>query len=173
MALTGKTRRSIVMAAILTVVSSVAASAAPRTIGEAGRWRAVEAIRDGQRYCYVISTPTRRTPEGLKRDPGFFFVLTLPRPSGTGTEASVGFGYPVNPTGNVVSVDGEAFVLVTRGETGWLEQTTDEPRLLKAMRAGAEIRVMAQSARGNRTVDTYSLGGFSRALALLQKTCRP
>lgn len=173
MALTRKIARSIAAATLVTSLSAATAFAAPRTIGEAGRWRAVEALRDGQRHCYVISTPTRRTPEGLKRDPGFFFVLTLPRTSGTATEASVGFGYPVKPSGNVVSVDGVGFVLVTRGETGWLEQTTDEPRLLEAMRAGAEIRVMAHSARGNRTVDTYSLDGFSRALAILRKRCRP
>lgn len=149
------------------------AAAAQRLIAEVGGWRAVEAVQGGRRHCFVVSVPTQRLPLELKRDPGSFFVSLRPKSAGGATEASIEFGFPLVPTGNVVSVDGEGFVLMTRGETAWLEQEADEARLLKAMRAGLDLRVAARSTRGNQTTDVYGLKGFSSALAELQKRCRP
>ena len=149
------------------------AMAERRLIAEVGTWRAIEAKEGGRRYCFVIAAPTQRTPLDLKRGPASFFVSLRSKSAGGGTEISIEFGYPVAPTGNVVSVDDEGFVLVTRHETGWLEQEADEARLLKAMRAGLDLRVSARSARGNQTTDVYGLRGFSGALAELQKRCRP
>ena len=153
--------------------TTVPAVATQRLIAEVGAWRAIEAVQDGRRHCFVIASPTQRTPLELKRDPASFFVSLRPKAAAGGTEISIEFGYPLTPTGNVVAVDDEGFVLVTRDETGWLEQDVDEARLLKAMRAGLDLRVTARSARGNRTTDVYGLRGFSSALAELQKRCRP
>lgn len=166
------------VAAVASVVVGVLAAATPASaeqtlIAEVGAWRAIQAVQGGRRYCFVIASPTQRTPLELKRDPASFFVSLRPKSAGGGTEISIEFGYPLTPTGNVVSVDDEGFVLVTRGETGWLEQETDEVRLVKAMRAGLDLRVTARSARGNRTTDVYGLRGFSGALTELQKRCRP
>lgn len=151
----------------------VPAAAEQRLIAEFGSWRAVEAVQRGHRYCFVISTPTQRTPLELKRGPGSFFVSLRPKSAGGGTEVSIEFGYPLMAQGNVVSVDNEGFVLVTRKETAWLEREADEARLLQAMRAGLDLRVTARSARGNRTTDVYGLRGFTAALAELRKRCRP
>lgn len=149
------------------------AVAEQRLIAEVGTWRAIEAVQGGRRHCFVIASPTQRTPLELKRDPASYFVSLRPKAAGGGTEVSIEFGYPLTPTGNVVSVDEEGFVLLVRNETAWLEREEDEARLLKAMRAGLDLRVTARSARGNRTTDVYGLRGFSGALAELQKRCRP
>lgn len=161
----------IVLASCL--VAGAAAAADRRLIAEVGTWRAIEAIQGGRRHCFVIAAPTQRTPLELKRDPASFFVSLRPKSAGGGTEVSIEFGYPLTPTGNVASVDDEGFALVTRNETAWLVREEDEARLVKAMRAGLDLRVTARSARGNRTTDVYGLRGFSGALAELQKRCRP
>lgn len=166
------------LARISAVATCLVAGIAPvaaeqRLIAEFGSWRAIEAVQGGRRHCFVIAAPTQRTPLELKRDPASFFVSLRPKAAGGGTEVSIEFGYPLTPTGNVVAVDDEGFVLVTRGETAWLEQEADEVRLAKAMRAGLDLRVTARSARGNRTTDVYGLRGFTAALTELQKRCRP
>jgi len=175
--MTGHGDVSRLAAAVSVVVglscAALPAVAAQRVIAEVGTWRAVEAVRNGQRHCFVIAAPTQRTPLELKRDPASFFVSLRSKAAGGGTEVSIEFGYPLAGVGNVVSVDEEGFVLMTRGETGWLEQEVDEARLLKAMKAGLDLRVTARSVRGNRTTDVYGLRGFSGALGELQKTCRP
>jgi len=163
---------------VISIAASLCGTAGPaaaeqQLIAEAGNWRAMEATQGGRHYCFVISSPTQRTPLELKRDPGSFFVSMRPKSAGGGTEVSIEFGYPLTPTGNVVSVDDQGFTLTTRNETAWLEQEVDEARLLKAMRAGLDLRVAARSARGNRTTDVYGLRGFSAALSELQKRCRP
>jgi len=171
-------RNILSLTSIASIVSCLAGAATPavaeqRLIAEVGTWRAIEAIQGGRRHCFVIASPTQRTPLDLKRDPASFFVSLRPKSAGGGTEVSIEVGYPLTPTGNVVSVDDQGFTLVTRGETGWLEQEADEARMLKAMRAGLDLRVTARSVRGNRTTDVYGLRGFSGALAELQKRCRP
>jgi hypothetical protein len=165
------TRAAVLASCVVGGVSP--ALAEQRLIAEVGTWRAIEAMQGGRRYCFVIASPTQRTPLELKRDPASFFVSLRPKATGGGTEISIEFGYPLTPTGNVVSVDAEGFVLVTRNQTAWLTREEDEARLLKAMRAGLDLRVSARSARGNRTTDVYGLRGFSGALAELQKRCRP
>ena len=161
------------MLASCLVAGASPAMAGRRLIAEVGTWRAIEAVQGGRRYCFVVAAPTQRTPLELKRGPASFFVSLRPKSAGGGTEISIEFGYPLVPTGNVVSVDDEGFLLMTRAETGWLEQEADEARLVEAMRAGLDLRVSARSARGNRTTDVYGLRGFSGALAELQKRCRP
>ena len=39
------------------------------------------------------------------------------------------------------------------------------------MRKGQSLKIKAASKKGNVTVDTYSLAGFSDALARVQKDC--
>ena len=164
---------SVVAVAVGLTGVATPAVAEQRLITEVGAWRAIEAVQGDRRYCFVIAVPPQRTPPELKRDPGSFFVSLRPKSKGGGTEASIEFGYPLTPTGNVISVGDEGFALVPRHETAWLAQESDEPRLLEAMRAGLDLRVAARSARGNRTTDVYGLKGFSAALAELQKRCRP
>lgn len=166
------------ISAAVMLVSCFAAGMTPaaaerRLIAEVGTWRAIEATQGGRRHCFVIAAPTQRTPLELKRGPASFFVSLRPKSAGGGTEISIEFGYRLTPTGSVVSVDDEGFVLVSRNETAWLAREEDEARLLKAMRAGLDLRVTARSARGNRTIDVYGLRGFSGAFAELRKGCRP
>lgn len=149
------------------------AAASQQLIVEAGNWRAVTADQGGRHYCFVISSPTQRMPLELKRDPGSFFVSLKPESRGGGTEISIEFGYRLASAGNLVAVDDKSFELISRDQMGWLGKEADEGSLVRAMRAGLDLRVSARSARGNQTTDVYDLRGFSAALAELQKRCRP
>jgi hypothetical protein len=151
----------------------VAAGAEQRLIAEVGHWRAVEANQGGRRYCFVIANPIGRTPPDLKRDPASFFVSLRPPSARAGTEVSIELGFPAAPTGNTLDVDGETWVLTAQKENAWLAREADEARLVEAMRAGHDLRILARSTRGNLTTDLYGLQGFTAALTALRTGCRP
>ena len=52
-----------------------------------------------------------------------------------------------------------------------MQDTSDEQRLIDAMRRGQQAIVTGVSSRGTLTKDTYSLAGISAALAKIHSTC--
>lgn len=148
------------------------AAADQKVLLESGAWRAVEATQAGQKVCFVITSPVTRTPAELKRDPGNLFVTLKSTREGGGSEVSIRFGYRLAQGGHTLSVEARSFVLMPQGETAWLQTADDERSVLSEFRAGRELSVSARSARGNATVDTYSLIGFSAAWDALQRQCR-
>lgn len=154
------------------LVASAAAHADQKILLETGAWRAVEATQGGERVCFVIASPATRAPADLKRDPGNLFVTTKTAREG-GSEVSIRFGYRLAPGGHTMTIDGRAFPLMPQGETAWLQSAGDEKTALSLFRSGRDVQISARSARGNPTVDTYSLIGFSAAFDALARQCRP
>ena len=52
-----------------------------------------------------------------------------------------------------------------------MKNPAKEGQLVDEMRKGAKLQVKAASKKGNMTIDTYSLVGFSQALDRVQKDC--
>ncbi|MCE1237819.1 MAG: hypothetical protein LWW93_15825 [Hyphomicrobiales bacterium] len=166
-------RRALALSAFVVLAASAGPAVADQKILlESGAWRAVEATQAGQRVCFVISQPSTREPATLKRDPGNLFVTWKSSREGGGSEVSIRFGYRLAPNGHSLSVETRSFVLMPQGETAWLQTADDETQVLAQFRAGRDLSVSARSARGNATVDTYSLIGFSAAWDALQRQCR-
>ena len=90
-------------------------------------------------------------------------------------------GYPYGDGGTATAIiDGQSFTLMTdnqpdaNGEaTGWAwpRDPGDEPKIIAAMRRGAEAVIEGRSSRGTSTKDTFSLLGFTAALAAAQNAC--
>ncbi len=154
------------------LAATAAAHADQKVLLENGAWRAVEATQGGEHVCFVISSPTTRAPADLKRDPGNLFVTTKPAREG-GSEVSIRFGYRLAAGPHTMTIDGRAFPLMPQGETAWLQSAGDEKTALSLFRSGRDLQISARSGRGNATVDTYSLIGFSAAFDALERQCRP
>lgn len=156
----------------ISALACLVATSAPadqRHVAASGSWRAVISTDAGERTCFLIASPVSRMPEGLQRDPGHLFVTLLDRRKGT--QISSQLGYPLADVDHAVTIDGRAFASMSRDDTIWLKSAADESAVLAAMRAGRTLEVSVRSRRGNPTVDTYGLDGFSTTLAELQKRC--
>ncbi|NIP75997.1 MAG: hypothetical protein GTN90_08450, partial [Xanthomonadales bacterium] len=62
------------------------------------------------------------------------------------------------------SVGNSNFTMFTEGETAWAPSSDDDNALIAAFRKGANAKVEGTSTRGTKTVDTFSLSGFTAAL---------
>ena len=67
--------------------------------------------------------------------------------------------------GSTVAVDigGNKFDLFTEGENAWTGSSSEDAKLIAALRAGSSATLTAVSSRGTKTVDTFSLSGITAA----------
>ena len=61
--------------------------------------------------------------------------------------------------------------MFTDGDTAWNRGPLDDTKMVKAMRAGIKMTVKGTSSRGTKTTDVFSLKGFSKAYAMMNKKC--
>lgn len=167
---------SLMAAGILAIApraEAQGAPGAPSLIGQYGDWAAYTANSGGQKVCFAIAKPsaTKMNPPGRPRDQAYVFVSTRPHER-VKNEVSFEFGYPLKANLDAnVTIGGANFAMYTQGGGAWIKNAADEPRLLDAMRKGADMTIKGESSRGTETLDTYSLKGISQALDKVAQEC--
>jgi hypothetical protein len=128
--------------------------------------------------CWGVSQPRETVntrdgqPVSVQRSEIRMFVTFRP---GAGAAGEISFtgGYTFAPGSTVtVEIDGATFELFTEGEWSWPGSATDDAALLAAMKKGTTAVMTARSARGTQTVDTFSLRGFTAAMAEAETRCK-
>jgi hypothetical protein len=160
----------------LTLLSALAAgsadAAAPRVLGTFNDWEAYQLIEgNNQRTCYMASQPSKKEPGNVRR--GDVLVFVTHRPADKERDVvNVQLGYPLKSGTDVQLTVGDAkFSLFPNGEAAWTRGAADDKALVGAMMKGAAMTVVGQSERGTRTIDSYSLRGFTAAYREITKAC--
>lgn len=135
-------------------------------------------VEDNPTECWGVSAPKESTARrdgqvvgGLRRGDILLFVSYRP---GSDVEAEVSFtgGYPFASGSNVsIEIGSDRFELFTEGEWAWPASPGDDARLVTAMKRGAQAVVTGLSSRGNTTIDTFSLLGFTAATDEAARRC--
>ena len=127
--------------------------------------------------CWVVSKPTKQfiTRDGkvvtANRSEILFFVTYRPS-SGTKGEVSYTGGYPFKSDSTVSLQVGSAnYNMFVEGEWAWPASPGDDAKIRNALKRGASAIVTGQSTRGKILKDTFSLNGFTSALAEAEKRC--
>jgi hypothetical protein len=128
--------------------------------------------------CWGVSKPkeTVNSKDGkvvsARRGDILMFVTFRP---GSGAKGEVSFtgGYPF-ASGSTVNIDinGKSYELFSEGEWAWPATPADDSGLLAAMKAGSSAVVTGRSGRGTQTKDTFSLQGFTAAMAEAEQRCK-
>jgi hypothetical protein len=136
-----------------------------------GTWGAFQVKEDGGTTCYMAGQPGASKPGNVKR--GKIWLLVTHRPyRNIRDEVSIYIGYPFKSGSEVtVNIDGKTYKMFTDGETAWAPNAKADAQLVKAMRAGSKMVIRGLSSRGTKTVDTYSLKGFTRAHKAIGSAC--
>lgn len=153
-------------------VSVAAASAqTPKAAGSFKDWQAYTYSDKGKKVCYIASTPIESQPENVRRSDIFFLVTHRPGQKVT-DEVNLHLGYPIKPDGPVsVEIEGQRFELDIKDENAWTKSAKQDVKLVAAMIKGNDMTVRGISKRGTRTVDRYSLLGFTAAHKAIDKAC--
>ena len=149
-------------------------------LGRHGDWTAHQFTEKGKRLCLMWSKPKKS--EGKYKRRGEVLALVIHRP-GDQEFGIVSFemGYPFASGKELsVSVDGGQAVRIPAAGGGRPEEDESamshsspevNRRLVSLMRAGAEMVARGESKRGTKTVDAWSLRGFTAAWKAISRAC--
>ena len=142
-----------------------------KPLGTIGGWTAYLADNKTGKVCYLVGHPEKSEPSEMKRKPAMA-MITHRTQDNVSNVVSFDEGYSLNEDNDViVEVGPEKFPLFAKNDTAWA-RTAELDRSIVGALAKAKLAVVkAAPKKGRGTTDTYSLNGFSKALALIDKAC--
>ncbi|MEO1135982.1 MAG: invasion associated locus B family protein [Pseudomonadota bacterium] len=169
-------RLSVVLAALSGLTASflgVSASAQqPEAKATYRDWSVFVRETDGDKVCFAATEAADKSPKSVNHGDVFFLIATWQ--SGAAREQpSLMTGYTLNarpePT---LRIGSDRWEMYTSENEAFIEASSEESRLIRAMREGADMRVSAVSQRGTATSYIISLRGVSAALDRAAQECR-
>lgn len=127
--------------------------------------------------CWAVATAKEsvNTRDGkvvaVRRGDILLYVTYVPDQNVSGQVSFTG-GYPFKKDATIeVNVDGTKFDFFVQGEWAWTKSPEDDAKIIAAMKRGSNAVISAQSERGTKTKDTFSLLGFTAATEEAAKRC--
>ncbi len=149
-----------------------------------GDWNVFANGQGKTRVCYAIAQPQSRSLKTLKRDTAYLFV-TIRKAENVANEVAVMLGFPgkpassqgkataaAAPTDPVLLIGNARYGLVIKDENAWLQNPSEETRLVTEMTRTAKLQVKVTSLRGNGNSDEYALAGFGEAMKRTREECK-
>lgn len=164
--------RAIIGAAAAGAVIAGTATAAPEQVATYKDWFVYTNGTGADKVCYAVSTPKDKSP--VKADHGDVYVMIATWANGAASEQpSFMAGYTMRDAPDPqIRIGSSKFDMFPSGNESFIEEDSDEKRLVAAMRRGADMRLSAMSERGTATEYRFSLLGVSNALDRAAKDCR-
>jgi hypothetical protein len=159
----------------------VAVSPAPRPafgaeqmtrVNTFGDWAVMADANDPHLFCFVTSEPKTSDPQDAPREAPRAYISAWPK-DGIRAEVSflMGFRIKRNAQGTATVGTPAGFRLFGASDRAYVTDSTQELKLVEAMRKGNTMTIAISSDRGANVTDTYSLNGIGQALQKLQETC--
>lgn len=163
----------LILAAGILVAATAGASAQKITrAGQKNDWGLYNYTDQQGKVCYALSVPKEMQPSTLDHGKKMYFVVSHKPGQNVAFEPQFNASYDFQQNSKVeVTVGDKTFVMFTQGNRAWMDNAAEEPQLIAAMRAGADMKVAAKSGRGNPTSYVFSLKGITAALQELT-TCK-
>ncbi|MHA7852262.1 invasion associated locus B family protein [Roseovarius sp.] len=164
------------LAFALTATAGFAQNESTNQVAAETAWSVFE--DNDPRECWAVSSPTEtvNTQDGrvvaVRR--GDILLMTFYRPDAD-VQGQVAFtgGYPFAGGSTVnVNIGGTQFELFTDGEWAWPASTSDDAKIIAAMKRGTDAVFTARSSRGTQTKDTFSLLGYTAAVEEAERRCK-
>ena len=153
---------------------ATAAFAEPKEMLVSKKWGAYRYDNDGKRVCFISSVPTKSEGKYDRNNRGDVRVFVSHGPGKAERDVvQVIAGYRYKPQSDVsLTIDGKNFKLFTIEDRAYAESEEDDRRIITLMKRGSRMTVIGISSRGTKTTDTYSLSGFTKTKAVIDKTCK-
>ena len=134
---------------------------------EKGKWNYVKEID----YCFIGSLPIKSDiPEGKKRGKTYVLVYRINKSPDAIVQIEAGYPYDQNKVVEV-KIDKSLYKFSSEEDTPETAWTDKDKEVIYAMKKGIELTIFGISSRGTKTIDTYTLNGFTKAYNKLTKDC--
>jgi len=166
-------RKLISLSAFTLLAASAGLSMAeePKREGTYKDWTSYSRSSGNDKSCYAITKAKTKSPSSVRHGDIYFMISNWR--SGAATEQpSFLASYPLNPNiapeAKVGSTEIDFYIA---DNEAFIDDVTDEKRLVRAMRSGSTMSVKAQSSRGTRVSYSFSLSGVTAALKKARDAC--
>ncbi len=134
---------------------------------EKGKWNYVKE----NDYCFIGSLPiSSDIPVGKKRGKTYVLVYRINRNPDAIVQIEAGYPYDQNKIVEV-KIDKTLYKFSSEEETPETAWTDKDKEVIYAMKKGIELTIFGISSRGTKTIDTYTLNGFTSAYNKLINNC--
>jgi hypothetical protein len=143
-----------------------------KLLGRFDDWAAYTATSKGSKVCFALARP-KKTPANLARGPVYALVATRPADKVV-NELSIITDYHVMPGSgpSTIEIGGDSYVMYGQNNGFWINNLSEQPRVVDTMRHSAEIAIRGRTVEGAQKNDVYSLKGFAQALDRAGQDCR-
>ena len=135
-------------------------------------WSAFGSSPGKDKVCYIASAPIKEKGNYTRRDDTYVLVSHRPTEKKRDVfELRAGYTYK-KKSSVVLNIDGRKFKLFTSGGTAWAKTPKIDKTIARMMKRGRKMTVTGTSSRGTKTIDTYSLKGFTAAYNAIGVNCK-
>jgi len=136
-----------------------------------GGWSLIADTKTPHVICFVTAEPTSSAPANTQRDAPRAYISAWPK-SGIKGEVSFRMGFKIKKGAEgLAKVSPAGFRLFGSGDRAYVNDSTQELKLLDAMRKGSALTVAIAADGGATVTDTYSLNGLGVAMQMMQQAC--
>ena len=163
----------ITLAALLAVALASPSFAATMEMKVFKDWGVYRGDTDAGRICYMSSVPKKLKGDYDRNNRGETRVFVTHGPGKADRNVvSVLAGYKYKKQSDVTfAIDGKDNTLFTMNNRAWALPDQDA-QLVTKMKRGNKLIVTGISSRGNKTIDEYSLSGFTKAKQFMDSLCK-
>lgn len=141
-------------------------------VGTFGNWHVQTYEEGGGKVCLMWSKPEKSSGNYTRRGDIYAYVTQRPAKKRL-NEISISIGYPFKKGSNLsIQIDKAKFSMFTDGDTAWNRRPEADAKMVKAMQVGATMTAQGVSGRGTKTTDIFSLKGFTKGYAAVNRACR-
>jgi hypothetical protein len=176
------------LAAALLAATPVAKAAAPKkpspaasapsvgvstteSLGTSGPWSAYASRDKAGRVCYLVGQPEKSDSAGIPRKAPSAMVTHRPAENISNVVSFVE-GYSLKEGSEVaLEIGDKKFELFTKDDGAWARTAELDRTIVGTLAHGKSAVVKGTPQKGRATTDVYSLAGFAKALALIDKAC--
>jgi len=145
--------------------------------GSYSDWQVFRLVRGDFTSCYAATEASQFFPRGPARARPTLYVVRYPMTT-TSNTIEIRFGQNISSFQSVTAKliarrkqPRDSFSVTTKSYTGFIPRTADQAAFVRAMVKGREVVVVSQPGVVEILEDRYSLYGFTKALAKLEKLC--
>ena len=141
------------------------------SLGASGPWSAYASRDKTGRVCYLVGQPQKSDSAGTPRKAPSAMVTHRPAENIANVVSFVE-GYALKEGSEVaLEVGDKKFELFTKDDGAWARTAELDRTIVGTLAHAKSAVVKGTPQKGRPTTDVYSLAGFAKALALIDKAC--
>ena len=157
--------------ACLTAPLALIASANPTVIGHYKDWTVYTDTSAGETVCYAASEATDKAPRTADHGDVWFYVTNW-RNGRARNQPSLKVGFDLrDDLSPKAQIGRSTWTLFSAGHEAFAIDA-DDPKIVRALKRGSELRIEAVSSRDTAVAYHFSLAGSSSAIDKAASACR-